>query len=104
LALEQERKRRKEEEVKIKHGKAGSSNYSRLHCRYQLAIIFSLVDLACMGLYVFLFYHGMGFSRCENISSLAFPFHNSFDEMGSFIQFMWDGQIGFEAEWGGSLN
>ena len=33
LALEQERRRR-QEEVKIKWGKAGSSNYNRLHCKY----------------------------------------------------------------------
>ena len=53
---------------------------------------------------MFMFYHGMGFSRCDNIFSLALPFPDNFDEMGSLIQFVWDGQIGFEAEVGGSMN
>ena len=53
---------------------------------------------------MFLFYHGMGFARCDNIFSLALPFLDSFDEMGSFMRFVWDGQIGFEVEWGGSPN
>jgi len=57
-----------------------------------------------MGFHVFLFYHGMGFSRCESILSLALPFPNSFDEMDSLIWFVWDGLIGFEAKWGGSPN
>ena len=35
--------------------------------------------------------------------NLAFPFPDSFDEMGSLIQFMKDGRIRFEVEWGGSL-
>ena len=56
-----------------------------LHCRYQLACVFSLLDFACMGLYVFLLYHGMGFARCGNIFSLASPFPYSFDEMGSLM-------------------
>jgi len=103
LALEKERQIR-QEEAKIKQGKAGSSSYNNLHCMYQPACVFSLLDLACMGLHVFLFYHGMGFARCDRIFSLALPFPDSFDEMGSLIRFMWDGQIGFEAEWGGSLN
>ena len=53
---------------------------------------------------MFLFYHGMGFSRCDSIFSLAFPFPDSFDEMGSLMRFVGDGWIGFEAERGGSLN
>jgi len=57
-----------------------------------------------MGLHVVIFYHGMGFSRCDNIFSLALPFPNIFDEMGSLIQSMWDGRIGIEAKWGGSPN
>ena len=36
--------------------------------------------------------------------SLAFPFPDSFDEMGFYIWFMWDRRIGFEVEWGGSPN
>jgi len=95
LALEKERKTR-QDGVKIKQGKAGSSIYIKLHCRYRLACVFSLIDLAYMGLHVFLFYHGMGFSSCDNIFNLALPFPDSFDEMGSLIQFMWDGRIGFE--------
>ena len=66
--------------------------------------VFSLLDLACMGLHVFLFYHGMGFSRCGSIFNLALPFPNSFDEMGSLMGFVGYGRIGFETEWGGSLN
>ena len=103
LALEQERKRR-QEEAKIKQEKAGSSNYNRLHCRYRLACVFSLLELACMQLHVVIFYHGIGFARCDSIFSIAFPFLDSFDETGSLIRFMWDGRIGFEAEWGGSSN
>ena len=53
---------------------------------------------------MFLFYHVMGFSRCDSIFSLALPFPDSFDEMGSLIWFMWDGRIRFEVEWGGSPN
>ena len=75
------------------------------------ACVFSLLDLACMKLHVFLFYHGMGFSRCDSIFSLALPFPDnflpfldSFDEMGSLMGFVGNGWIGFETEWGGSLN
>ena len=98
------RKEKRQEEAKIKQGKVGSSIYKRIHCKYQLSFVFSLLDLGCMGLHVFLFYHGMGFSRCDRIFSLALLFPDSFDEMSSLIRFMWDGQIGFEAEWGGSPN
>ena len=69
-----------------------------------IAYVFSLLDFLCMGLHVFLFYHGMGFSRCDNIFNLALPFPDSFDEMGSLMRFVGDGRIRFEAEWGGSLN
>ena len=69
-----------------------------------IACVFSLLDLACMGLHVFIFYHGMCFSRCDSIFSLALPFPDSFDEMGSFMRFMGVDQIGFEAEWGGYPN
>ena len=40
----------------------------------------------------------------DSIFSLALPFPNSFDEMGSLMQFVGDVRIGFEADWGGSLN
>jgi len=103
LALEQERQRRKEEE-NIKQGKEGSSNYNKLHFRYQLTCVFSLLYLACMGLHVFILDHGMGFARCDSIFSLALPFPDIFDEMGSLMHFLGDGHIGFEVEWGGSLN
>lgn len=93
--MEQERQRM-QEEAKIKQGKARLSSYSRLHCRYRLACAFSLLELACMGFHVFLFYHGMCFSRCDNIFILALPFFDSFDEMGSLIRFMWDGRIRFK--------
>ena len=101
--MEQERQRRQEEAM-IKQGIVGLSSYNRLCCRYQLACIFSLLDLACMELHVFLSYHGMVFSRCDNIFSLALTFPNSFDEMDSLMRFVWDGQNGFEVEWGGYLN
>ena len=103
MALEQERQRRKED-AKIKKGKAGSCGYNMLHCRYQFACVFSSLDLTCMVLHVFIFYHGMRFSRFDSISSLALPFLDSFDEMGSLIWFMWDDRIRFKANRGGSLN
>ena len=36
----------------------------------------SLLDLECMVFHVVIFYLGMGFSRCDNVFSLAFPFPN----------------------------
>ena len=71
---------------------------------YRLSHVISLLDLACMGLHVLLFYHDMGFPSCDSIFSQTLPFPDRFDEMGSLIWFMWDGWIGFKAEWGGSLN
>ena len=53
---------------------------------------------------MFISYNGMDFSRCHSIFDLALPFTDRFDEMGSLIRFMWDGWIGFDNEWGGSLN
>jgi len=88
--LDQERKRRKEE-AKIKQGKAGSSSYNRLHCRYQLSCVFSFLALACIVLHVVLFYHGMGFLGVIVFFNLAFPFPDSFDEMGSLMRFVGDG-------------
>jgi len=38
-----------------------------LHRRYQLACVFSFLDLACMALHVILLYHGMGFARCGSV-------------------------------------
>ena len=81
MALEQERKRR-QEEAKFKQGKARSSSYNKIHCRYRFACVFSLLDLAYMVLHVVLFYHGMGFSRCNIVFSLAFPFSDSHGVMG----------------------
>ena len=101
--MEKERKIR-QEEAKIKQGKAGSSSYNSLHCRYRLACVFSFLYFACMGLHVFLFYHGMGFSKFGSTFSLALQFPNSFDEMNSLMRFVWDGWIGFEVELGGSPN
>ena len=46
----------------------------------------------------------MGFTRCDRIFSLALPFPDSFDEMGSLMRFVGDDRIRFEAEWGGSPN
>ena len=103
MALEKERKRR-QEEAKVKQRKARSSIYDRLHCSYRLACVSFLLDLACMGFHVFLFYHDISFSRCDSIFSIALPFLDSFDEMDYLIHMMWDGWIGFEAKWGGSPN
>ena len=110
LELEKERQRRKEE-ARIKQLQHTSLQVSTCICiflarfgMHGISCVFSLLDLACMGLHVFLFYHGMGFSRCDNILSLTLPFPDSFDKMGSLIRFMWDGQIGFKVEWGGSIN
>ena len=36
-----------------------------------------------MVLHVVIFYHGIGFARCDNVFSLALPFPDSLDEMGS---------------------
>jgi len=57
-----------------------------------------------MGLHVFIFYHGMGLARWDSIFSLALPFPDSFNEMCSLIHFLGVGRIGYEDEWGGSLN
>jgi len=53
---------------------------------------------------VFLFYHGMGSSKCDRIFSLALSFPDSFDEMDTLNQFRWDDRIGFKDQWGGSPN
>ena len=45
----------------------------------------SLLDLACMVLYVVLCCLGMGFYRCDNVFSLSFPFMDSLDVMGSHV-------------------
>jgi len=92
LALEQEREIRQEEE-KIKRGKVGSSNYSRIPCRYQFSYVFSLLCLACMVLHVVAFFHGIGFTRCDIIFSLAFPFPDNLDEMGYHTSVQLDFQM-----------
>ena len=47
---------------------------------------------------------GIGFARCDNVFSLAFPFSNSH----GFLEFSCFGLVtlldGFEAEWGESPN
>ena len=72
LELEQERQRI-QEEAKIKQGKARSSSYNMIHFRYRFACVLSLLYFASMVLHVVLFYHGMGFSRCDSVlqSSLS---------------------------------
>ena len=76
LVLDQERQesKNKEEASKEEHE---SSNYSRILGRYRFACVFSLLYLACMVLHVIVFCLGMGFSRCDNVFSLAFPFLDS---------------------------
>ena len=63
--------------AKIKQGKAGSGSYMGIIYRYQFSCVFSLLYLACMALHVVLCFLGMGFSRCESLFSLAFPFLDS---------------------------
>ena len=41
-----------------------------------------------MGLQGFLFYHRMGFFRCDIIFNLALPFQDIFDDMGSLMHFL----------------
>ena len=50
------------------------------------------------------FYHDMGFSRCDDIFSVALTFLDSFDDMGSLVRFVWDGWIGFKDKWGEYAN
>lgn len=81
LVLDQERQRRKEE-GRSKQGRAGSSKYNKILCRYRFASVFSLLDLACMVLHVVLCYYGMGFARHDNVLSLVLPFPDSHGAMG----------------------
>ena len=85
LALDQERKRRKEE-GRSKQGKAGSSSYNKILCRYQFSCVFSLWDLTCIVLHVVLCYYEMGFSRCDNVFSLALPI---LDNHGVMLWLRW---------------
>ena len=48
---------------------------------------------------MFLFYHGMGLSRCDSIFSLALPFLHSFVEMGSLMYFV--GMVGLDSKLSG---
>ena len=77
------RKEKKARGSKDQVAKAGSSSYNGILCRYRFACVFSFLYLAHMVLYVVVFYHGMGFSRCDNVFSLALPFPHRLDEMGS---------------------
>jgi len=82
FALDQERKRR-QDKVRSKKGRARSSNYISILCRYGFACIFSLLDLACMVLHVVLCCSSMGFARCDSVFNLALPFLNNHGVMGS---------------------
>ena len=58
-ALDQERQEGKEE-ANIKKGGSRSSIYNAFTCRYQFSCLISLLDLACMVMYVcswFSFFH-----------------------------------------------
>ena len=51
---------------------------------------------AIFGMHVFhvvIFCHGMGFSKCESVFNLAFPFPNSLDEMCSHTSVELDCQM-----------
>ena len=45
-----------------------------------------------MVLYVVIFYHGMGFSRCDSVSKISFPFLDSHGVMGFSCLFELDCQ------------
>ena len=96
---------RKENKVRgSKKGRAGSSNYNNIICRYQFSCVFSLLYLACMVLHVLLCCYGMGFSKFDIVFCLAFPFPDNYRVMG-FSCFGWDRMLnGFEAKGGKSPN
>ena len=97
LTLDQERKESKKKEEASKEEQE-SSNYSRIIGMYQFACVFSLLYMACMVLDVALFYLGMGFSMCDSVFSLAFPF----SDIHGVVEFSCFGLVGlpdgFEAE------
>ena len=76
-------------EAKIKQGRAGSSSYNKIICRYRVACMISLLYLACMVhacVYLVLF---LSFSlvllSVTVIFSLALPFLGSNGVMGSLL-------------------
>ena len=76
LALEQERKESRKNEEASKEEQE-SSSYNNIICRYLFACVFSLLDLSCMVFHVVSCCLGMGFSRCDSVLNLAFPFRDS---------------------------
>ena len=92
-----------EKERKIKQGRVGSSNYSRIIYRYLFSYVISLLDLAWMTFHVVSCCIWMVFLGERVVFRLASSFLYIFDEMG-FSYFSWAGlPDGFEAEWGGYL-
>ena len=53
----------------------------------------SLLDFPHMMLHVVLFFHDMGFSRCDNVFSLDLPFLDSHGVMGSHFLVEMDSQM-----------
>ena len=74
LALEQETQRR-QEETRIKQLQQASLQVSTCMCIF-------LTRFRMHVLHVVLFYHDMGFSRCNSVFNLAFPFLDSHGFMG----------------------
>ena len=62
-----------QESQEIKN-KEESSSYNKILSMYRFSCVFPLLDMACMVLHVVIFYHGMGFARCDSVFSLALPF------------------------------
>ena len=63
--------------AKIKEGKARSSNYIEILCRYQFSCVFSLLDVTCKAFHVVLCYLHMVFSWSDSVFILAMPFLDS---------------------------
>ena len=67
--------------------------------RYWFSCVILLLYLTCMVLHVVIFCHGMGFSRCDSVFSLAFPFldnHGVMDFSCFGLAWLLDG---FKAKW-----
>ena len=51
------------------------------------------IYLGCMSFHLVLFYHGIGFSRCNNVFSLALRFPDSHSVMGYHVLVKLDCQM-----------
>ena len=84
LALE-ERRQKKDKETRGSKDQARKSRIKQLQ-KYCMRVSICMCDflsrLEYIVLHVVLFCHGMGFSRCDHIFSISFPFSNSHGVMG----------------------